>query len=60
MTDTSQRSKIGCSHSRAIDDQKLMFYKQRFSNDGPSTARAKQAGDRYDKMYEKYGEITHY
>jgi len=37
-----------------------MFYQQRLSNDGASTAWPKQAGHCYDKMYEKYGEITHY
>ncbi len=37
-----------------------MFYEQRLSNDGPSTARSEQAGDRYEKVDEKYGEITHH
>ncbi len=37
-----------------------MFYEQRFGDDGTSTTRSEQAGNRYDKMYEKYGEITHY
>jgi hypothetical protein len=37
-----------------------MFYEQRFSNDRPSTARSEQAGDRYEKVDEKYGEITHH
>jgi len=37
-----------------------MFYEQRFSDDGSSTARPEQACNRYDKVYEKYGEITHY
>ena len=37
-----------------------MFYEQRFSNDGPSTARPEQADNRYDEVYEKYGEITHH
>ena len=44
----------------AIEDQKLMFHKQRFSDDGSSTARPEQAGNRYDKVYEKYGEITYH
>jgi hypothetical protein len=37
-----------------------MFYEQRFGDDGTNTIRFKQAGNRYDKMYEKYGEITHH
>ncbi len=37
-----------------------MFDEQRFSNDGPSTARPEHAGNRYDEVYEKYGKITHH
>ena len=37
-----------------------MFYEQRLSNDGPSSARSEQAGDRYEKMDQKYGEITYH
>jgi hypothetical protein len=37
-----------------------MFYEQRFSNDRPSAARSEQAGDRYEMVDEKYGQITHH
>jgi hypothetical protein len=37
-----------------------MSYEQRFSNDGSSTTRPEQAGNRYDKVNEKYGEITYH
>ena len=50
------RSKI----ARATKNKKLMFYEQRFSNDRPSTARSEQAGYGYDKVDEKYGEMTHH
>ncbi len=40
--------------------EKLMFYKQQFSNDGPSTTRFEQTGDRYEKVDEKYDGITHH
>jgi len=33
---------------------------QRFGDDGSSTTRPKQAGNRYDKVYEKNGEITNH
>jgi hypothetical protein len=37
-----------------------MLDEQRFGGDGPSTARPEQAGDCYDKVDEKYGDITHH
>jgi hypothetical protein len=37
-----------------------VFYKQRFSDNGPSATRSKQAGKRYDKVYEKNGEVTYH
>ena len=37
-----------------------MLDKQRFGNNGSSTARPEQAGDCYKQVYEKYGEIPHY
>ncbi len=37
-----------------------MLYEQRFGDDRASTARLELAGDRYDKVVEKYGEITHH
>ena len=49
-----------CSDERAIQDHKLVFYEQRFSNDGPSTAKSGQAGDRYEKVDQMYGEITYH
>jgi hypothetical protein len=33
-------------------------YKQRFGDDGTSASRSNQAGNRYDKVYEKNGEVT--
>ncbi len=45
---------------RHRQDQKLMFYEQRFGDHGSSTARPEQAGDRYEKVDEKYAEITHH
>lgn len=45
---------------RAIEDQKLKFHEQRFGDDGSSTTRPEQAFNRYDKVYEKYGEITYH
>jgi hypothetical protein len=45
---------------RHRQDQKLMFYEQRFGDHGSSTARSEQAGDRYEKVDEKYAEITHH
>ena len=37
-----------------------MLDEQRFGDDGSSTARSEQLGDRYEKMDEKYAEITHH
>jgi hypothetical protein len=37
-----------------------MFYEQRFGDDGSSTTRSEQAGNRYDKVYEKNGEMTYH
>jgi hypothetical protein len=54
------RPKARRSRSRAIKNKKLMFYEQRFSNYGPSTARSEQVGDRYEKVDEKYSENTHH
>ena len=34
--------------------------KERFGDDGPSTARSKQAGECYEKVGENYREITHH
>ena len=44
----------------AIENQKLMFHEQRFGGDGSNTARPRQAGNRYDKVYEKNGEVTYH
>jgi len=32
-----------------------MFHEQRFGDDGSGTARPEQAGNRYDKVYQKNG-----
>ena len=37
-----------------------MFYQQRFGDDGSSTTWSEQAGNRYEKVYEKCGEITYH
>jgi len=37
-----------------------MFDEKRFGDDGPSATRSKQAGNCYEKVYEKNGEITHH
>jgi len=58
--DSIHWAEIRRSLSRAIEDQKLMLDEQRFGDAGTSTARSEQAGNRYDKVYEKYGEITHH
>ena len=56
---SAARPEIRRSLSRAIEDLELMLNEQRFGDDGTSTARSEQAGNRYDKVYEKYCEITH-
>ncbi len=33
-----------------------MFYEQRFRNDGPSTAKSEQMGDRHEKVDERYSD----
>jgi len=53
------RSEVRCAHSRAIKDQKLVHYQQRFGDDGSRTTRAEQACNRYDKVYEKHGDLTY-
>ena len=50
----------GVSVNILINDQKLIFCKQRFSNDGPNVAKSDNAGDRYEKVDKKHGEITHH
>ena len=37
-----------------------MFYEQRFGEDGSSTTRSEQAANRYDKVYEKNGEMSYH
>jgi hypothetical protein len=43
--DTVCRSKDRCSRARSIEDQKLMFYQQRFCYHGTGTAGARQFRD---------------
>jgi len=37
-----------------------VFYEQRFGDHSTSATRPKQAGNRYDKVYEKKGEVTYH
>ena len=40
----------------AVDDTQCLAHDLRLAG----TSRSEQPGDRYEKTYEKYGEITHY
>jgi hypothetical protein len=53
-------SKVRCAYSRTIEDQQLVFYEQRFSNHGPNATGSWQKGNRYNKVYEKHGEIVYH
>jgi len=37
-----------------------MSYEQQFRDDGSSTTKSEQAANRYDKVYEKNGEMTYH
>ena len=52
-------SQIGCTSTRPIDDQQLLFHKQAVSNNGFCATRSQEFGEGGQQMYEQKDQVLH-
>ena len=52
-------SQIGCTSTRPIDDQQLLFHKQVVSNNGFCATRFQEFGEGGQQMYEQKDQVLY-
>lgn len=57
--DPVARLQIGCSLTRAIEDQELMLEQERFGNDGARTAGPNHFQNRCQEVNKENGDVAH-
>jgi len=57
--ETIARAEIRGTFSRTVEDQQLLFKKNRFGNNGTDAAASQESGNRYDDVDEKDDDVAH-